>query len=183
MKNSFLSKIDVEKIGFKTIGNFVSISRNASFYSSEKISIGSNVRIDDFCILSGNITIGDNVHISAGTFLFGGDSEIVIGNHVSVSSRCAIYAITDDFRGKFLVGSVEPNLHRNVIRKKVILEDYVVVGTGSTILPGVTISQGVAIGAMSLVKESLEPWFIYAGTPCSKIKKREKISIGELNEN
>ncbi|MDR2409353.1 MAG: acyltransferase, partial [Bacteroidales bacterium] len=53
--NSFFSKEELKDIGFKSVGDNVLISRKASFYSVSNISIGSNVRIDDFCILSGNI--------------------------------------------------------------------------------------------------------------------------------
>lgn len=51
---------------------------------------------------------------------------------------------------------------------------HVIVGTGSAILPGVTIGEGCAVGAMSLVKKSCEPWGIYAGIPCKRIKERSK---------
>lgn len=37
--------------------------KKASIYSAQKISIGNNVRIDDFVILSGRILIGNYVHI------------------------------------------------------------------------------------------------------------------------
>ena len=50
--NSFLTKIELQKIGFKYLGENTKISRLANFYSPSKISIGNNVRIDDFCILS-----------------------------------------------------------------------------------------------------------------------------------
>ncbi|MFR7368256.1 sugar transferase [[Ruminococcus] torques] len=45
---------------------------------------------------------------------------------------------------------------REMIEGQVILEDYVSVGTGSTILPGVKLEEGVAVGAMSFVKHTLE---------------------------
>ena len=41
------------------------ISKKVSIYSPQKISIGNNVRIDDFCILSGNITLGNYCRIAA----------------------------------------------------------------------------------------------------------------------
>lgn len=173
--SSFISENELIKIGFKSIGNGVHISKYATFYNPSSISIGSNVRIDDFCILSGSITIGNNVHISAGTFLFAGDSLIKIGNHTSISSRCGIYAISDDFSGYYLVGSIEDSDSRHVIKEEVSIEDYVVVGTGSTILPGSNLKTGVAVGAMSLVKGTLDEWGIYCGIPCVRVKERVKI--------
>lgn len=37
-----------------------------------------------------------------------------------------------------------------------------------------TIRHHTTIGAMSLVKENIEPWVICAGIPCKVIKNREK---------
>jgi len=173
-KNSFLSEHELESMGFASLGENVLISKNASFYGVENISIGSDVRIDDFCILSGKIAILDNVHISAAVLLYGGEASITIGNHVSVSSRSAIYAITDDFSGQYLVGPMEPEHLRNVKSAPVVLKDFSLIGTGTTILPGITVGEGAAVGAMSLVKNDLAPWNLYVGIPCKKIKNRSK---------
>lgn len=70
--DSFYSRSELEHIGFATIGKNVLLSRKASIYSPAMISIGDNVRIDDFCILSGCIGIGSQVHISAYVALYGG---------------------------------------------------------------------------------------------------------------
>lgn len=61
-----------------------------------------------------------------------------------------------------------------LIAGQVILEDYVSVGTGSTILPGVKLEEGVAVGAMSFVKHTLEGWKIYVGAPCRYVKDRNQ---------
>ena len=61
-----------------------------------------------------------------------------------------------------------------LIAGQVILEDYVSVGTGSTILPGVKLEEGAAVGAMSFVKHTLEGWKIYAGAPCRYVKDRKQ---------
>lgn len=54
----FYSREQLEKIGFKFLGNNVLISDKTSIYSPENISIGNNVRVDDFSILSA----GGRVH-------------------------------------------------------------------------------------------------------------------------
>jgi len=46
----FLSKDELQKIGFKSIGDSVLISDKYSIYSSQNIEIRNNVRIDDFCV-------------------------------------------------------------------------------------------------------------------------------------
>ncbi len=67
-----------------------------------------------------------------------------------------------------------PSEYRNVISAKVTIGKHCLIGTGSTILPGCDIGEGTAIGSMSLITESVNPWSIYAGIPAKKIKDREK---------
>jgi dTDP-4-amino-4,6-dideoxy-D-glucose acyltransferase len=55
----FYTEIELKQIGFKSIGENVLISKKCSIYGEQNISIGNRVRIDDYCILVGNITIGD----------------------------------------------------------------------------------------------------------------------------
>lgn len=172
--SSFYSLDELNKIGFKSVGNNVLISRKASIYGAENINIGNNVRIDDFCILSGAISIGNYVHIAAGTFLFAGNAGVEIGSFSTISSRCAVYAISDDYSGNSMTNPMVPDEYRNVTEEKVKIGEYVIIGTSSTILPGVVIGDGGSFGAMSLINSSTEPWGIYVGIPCRKIKERSK---------
>ena len=182
MNNSFYDKSELELLGLKSIGKNVLISRKVSIYSPEKISVGDNVRIDDFCILSGNISIGSYIHIAANCFLFGGISGIVMHDFSCLSSRCAVYAVSDDYSGYAMTNPMIPDQYRNVTEGKVIIAKHSIVGSGSTILPNVTIGEGCSIGSMSLVSKSLEPWGIYVGIPCKRIKERCK-RILELEKN
>jgi galactoside O-acetyltransferase len=57
------------------------------------------------------------------------------------------------------------------------------------ILPGVTLEDGVAIGALSLVTKNCEAFSVYAGNPVRRIKDRkrdllelERRFLGETNE-
>ena len=174
MTDSFYRQEELIKLGFHEIGDNIQISRKASFYDTSRISIGNNVRIDDFALLSGNIILKNNIHISAGAFLFAGDAGIEMDDFSALSSRVAVYAISDDFSGESLVNSTIDEKYRNVTKAKVVIGKHVVVGTGSTVLPGTVIGEGCAIGAMSLVNKSTQPWSIYAGIPCRLIRKRSK---------
>lgn len=174
MENSFYSRDELEQIGFMNIGENVLISRKASLYGVKQISVGSNVRVDDFCILSGNIKLENYIHIAAHTLLYGGEAGIYIDSYSTISSNGAVYAISDDYSGEYMTNPMIPVQYTNVHNESVRIGKYCIVGTGSTILPGVEIEEGVAIGAMSLVKRSLDKWTIYAGVPCKKIRKRSK---------
>ena len=90
MATSFLSREKLMEIGFKSIGENVLLSRKASIYGPENIEIGNNVRIDDFCILSGKIKLGSYIHIAAYSALFGGEEGITMEDFTGLSSKvCA----------------------------------------------------------------------------------------------
>ena len=55
--------------------------------------------------------------------------------------------------------------------KKVV---FVIIAPNCVILPGVTIGEGAAIGALSLIKEDVEPWTVVAGIPARKISDRPR---------
>ena len=71
MANSFYSRNELLNLGLAAVGSNVLISRKASIYSPSTLTVGNNVRIDDFCILSGIITLGSNIHIAAFCALYG----------------------------------------------------------------------------------------------------------------
>ena len=174
MENSFLNKKELEALGLKSFGTNVLISKKASLYNTNQISIGNNVRIDDYCILSGKIKLENNIHISAGTYLYGGDVGIEMKDYSGISSRSAVYAISDDFSGEYLTNSMVDDTYRNVAKKSILIDRYAMIGTNVTIMPGANIAEGCAIGAMSFVREETKPWGIYVGIPCRRIKDRSK---------
>ena len=180
--NSFFLPEEISQIGFKSVGKNVLISRKASFYSPFSISIGNNVRIDDFCILSGEIEIGDFIHIGAFSALFG-KMGIEMKDFSGVSIRVTILSASDDFSGKFLTNSpVIDSQFCGTKGGKVTFGKHANVGTGSVILPGVTLAEGSVIGAMSLVNCDTKPWAIYFGSPCREINKRSKELLNLENE-
>jgi len=60
----YLSEEELNCLGFKELGKNVKISSNVSIYDASSISIGDFSRVDDFCVLSGNIEIGRYCHIT-----------------------------------------------------------------------------------------------------------------------
>ena len=53
------------------------------------------------------------------------------------------------------------------------LDKNVVLGSGSVILPGVNLECGVAVGALSLIKNDCKEYGMYAGNPARRIKERK----------
>lgn len=172
--NSFYSEDELKNIGFNKLGCNVLISKKASIYSPSKIEIGNNVRIDDFCILSGKIKIHNNVHIASGVYLFAGNVGIELHDFVGISSHCSIYAVSDDYSGNYLTNPTIDDKYKNLIEEKVVLKKHSIIGTSSVVLPGSIIEEGTAIGSMTLIKSRTEKWSIYVGVPGKKIKNRSK---------
>jgi galactoside O-acetyltransferase len=172
---AFLTEKELKKVGFKSYGNNVLISDKASIYSPETISIGSNVRIDDFCILSAGtegIKIGNYIHIACYTSIIGA-GKITLKDYCNISSRVAIYSSNDDYSGEWMTNPMVPSEYTNVKHGPVLIDRHVIIGAGSVILPHSHIKEGVSIGALSLVKADCEPNYIYAGNPLQKIKKKD----------
>jgi dTDP-4-amino-4,6-dideoxy-D-glucose acyltransferase len=173
---AWLDRQKLLEMGFASIGDHALVSDRASFYGCERISLGDNVRIDDFCLLSagaGGICIGCHVHIAAYSLLVGA-GRIVMSDFSGVSSRVSIYSSNDDYSGVYLTNPTVPALYTNVSSAKVYLGRHVIVGSGSVILPGVTLQDGVAVGALSLVNRDCEEFGVYSGVPAKRIKSRER---------
>lgn len=171
--NSFYSEIELAELGFNSYGTNVLVSKKCSIYAPKKITIGSNVRIDDFCILSGNITFGNNVHISAYSALYGANG-IEFKDHSGCSARTTIYSAMDDFSGDYLIGPMNPEGTTNVQGGKVTIGEFVQLGAHCLVFPNVTIEEGSVVGALSLVTKDIPKWSIYVGIPARKLRDRRK---------
>ena len=173
--SNYYSKNELAEIGFASIGEDVNISRRASIYSPNKISIGNHVRIDDFVFISGGsgIKIGNYVHIAVASSLYG-KFGIEIGDYVNISGKVTILSASDDYSGACMTGPLVDENFVEIVGGKVIIENHVIIGTGSVIMPNIILAEGTAIGALSFVKKSTEPFSIYAGIPAKKIRDRQK---------
>lgn len=181
MISSFYTISEPNQIGLKSIGENVMISRFAQFYGVENMEIGHHVRIDDFCILSGNITLGNYLHISAYSALYG-KFGIEMEDYTGLSPRCTVFSATDDFSGDYLIGPMVDSKYTNVIGGKVQIKRFSQLGANCVVLPQVLINDGVAVGAMSLITKDLEAWKVYAGIPAKILNDRNKGLINFVNE-
>ena len=92
----------------------------------------------------------------------------------NISSRVAIYSSNDDYSGATMTNPTLPDKFKNVAYADVFLGKHVIVGCGSIILPGVTLEEGAAVGALSLVSRNCMAFGIYAGNPARRIKERKR---------
>lgn len=66
----YYSRAELVDMGFKTLGENVFIDKRTPIDFPHKISLGNNIKIGSFCILSGDIVLKDNVRIASYVFLF-----------------------------------------------------------------------------------------------------------------
>lgn len=181
---AWLTHKQITTMGFACFGKNVLLSDKASYYNCKNIRLGNNIRIDDFCVLSagmGGIDIGNYIHIAVFSSLIGA-GNISLADFCNISSRVAIYSSNDDYSGKAMTNPTVPEEFTNVYHADVRLDRHVVVGVGSIILPGVTLEEGVAVGALSLIKKDCRAFGVYMGTPAKRIAER-KIDFLKLEKN
>lgn len=173
---AMLFRDQIKSLGFSSVGENVQISDRATFYGVEHIKLGSNVRIDDFCVITAGVEgveIGNYVHIGVGCSLIGAE-KITLSDFSGLSSRVSIYSSSDDYTGENLTNPTIPDKYKKVLHAPVFLGRHAIVGSGSVILPGIRINEGAAIGALSLVTKECEEFTIYAGNPAKRIRKRSR---------
>ena len=179
-QTSFYTDEELKTLGLRKFGSNVLISRLCSIYGAKNISIGDNVRIDDFCILSGKITIGSHIHISAYTALYCAYG-ITLEDYTGIAQRCTLLSASDDFSGEYLVGAIHPECKTNVSGGPIFMRKFSHIAAHCCILPDVTIEEGSVIGAMSFLNADTTPWMIYAGIPAKPIKERSRNMIELAN--
>ncbi len=171
---AFLSKQDLLQMGFKKIGKNIKISNKASIYNPELMEISDYSRIDDFCVLSGNITIGRNVHIAVFCNVAGGEKGVILEDFAGLAYGCHVFSQSDDYSGRTMTNPTVPDIYKNEKKATVIIKRHSIIGTCSIIFPGVILEAGTSVGAMSMVTKSTEPWSIYFGVPAKKIGSRRQ---------
>jgi acetyltransferase-like isoleucine patch superfamily enzyme len=171
---AYLSEERLQAFGFKYLGKNVRISDKASIYNPELIEIGDRSRIDDFCVLSGKISIGKNVHIAPLCLVAGGEKGIIFKDFSGLAYHVQVFTQSDDYSGETLTNPTVPVEFKQEVKSAVSIGKHVIVGAGSIVFPGVQIADGCSIGALTLVNKSTDEWGIYLGNPARRIKDRKK---------
>lgn len=170
---AYLNALQLVDIGFKKLGENVKISDKAAIYNPDCIEIGDNSRIDDFCVISGNVRIGRNVHVAAHCLVAGGEKGITIDDFGGLAYFVQVFSQSDDYSGRTMTNPTVPSNFKKEYKKEIYIGRHVIVGAGSIIFPGIRLEEGCSFGAMSLVRKSTKPWGVYAGNPATRVKERK----------
>lgn len=171
---AYLSQEKLQAMNFKKLGKGVKISDKASIYNAELIEVGNYSRIDDFCVLSGQIKIGRYVHLAPYCLLAGGTEGITMEDFSGCAYHVQVFSQSDDYSGLTMTNPTVTEKYKREIKKAVQIGKHVIIGTSSIVFPGVILAEGCSVGAMTLVNKSTEPWGIYVGNPAKRIKERKR---------
>lgn len=139
------------------IGANSSIHWRAEFNQPAGVSIGHNTIIGNDAFLDGR----SKNFIS---YLKSHGPPLRIGNNVSIAGEVRIYTMEHDIDSPDFAEVGAP----------VVIEDYVVIGTRVTILPGVHIGKGAVIASGAVVTKDVAEFEVVGGVPARHIRDRVK---------
>lgn len=186
----------------ESAGAKVAVGRNVVFRHPQKIVLGNNVVIDDYCVLDakgdgneegiqlGNqVVLGRNVVLSCKGKAPGG--TIRIGERTNIGMNSVIHSEEKVEIGQnvliaayaYIVGGGNHNyealdvpiIDQSSLNKGgIVIEENVWLGARVTVGDGVTIAKGSVIGACALVKDSIPENSIAVGIPAKVIRNRNE---------
>ena len=173
--NNFYTKKELKNIGFFRVGTNVEISRKCSFYKIKGM-IGNNVRIDDYSIFTGNISIGNFVHISHFVrVIAGGKNFIKIGNYTGIGAYVTITSVSENFM-KDSISNPQTKKLRKLVNSDIVINENSKIGLRCTIIPSSDSGKKIVIGKNSsltfntVIKKSIRPNTIVFNENAFKIK-------------
>jgi acetyltransferase-like isoleucine patch superfamily enzyme len=138
------------------LGRNVKLNNFINLYGCE---IGDNTKVGTFVEVQKNARIGSNCKISSHTFVCEGvtiEDEVFIGHGVTF--------INDSYpRATTAGGELQTESDWKV--EKTVVQKGASIGSGATILAGVTIGERALVGAGSVVTKNVPPNAIVAGNP------------------
>ena len=137
-------------------------------------SIGKRVFVDIQATVIGDVCLGDDVSIWPQSVIRGDINPITIGKRTNIQDGSIVHVTHKSQYSdgcECHIGS-DVTIGHGCIIHACTIEDMALVGMGSVILDGTTISKKVIIGAKSLVPsgKTLESGYLYMGSPCKKIR-------------
>ena len=151
------------------IGKDSSIHWLCRFNQPTGIAIGHNTIIGNDAFLDGRVKRDENgkkikIWRYIQEFIYPTVHPLTIGNNVSIAGEVRIFTMEHDID--------DPNFSEKSF--PVTIDDYVVIGTRVTILPGVHIGKGAVVASGAVVTKDVAPYTLVGGVPASFIRERSK---------
>ncbi len=132
-------------------------------------------------ILSGDITLGEDVGIWFGCVLRGDDAALTIGARTNVQDLTMIHADTDVPN---VIGSEVTIGHRCVLHGARV-EDRCLIGMGAILLGGSVIGEESLVAAGAVVRENfvVPPRSLVAGVPAKIVRTLDDAAVARIRES
>ena len=144
------------------LGENVKIYAFTNLYGCE---VGDDSKIGTFVEVQKGAKIGKHCKVSSHTFICEGvtiGDEVFIGHGVTFTNDRFPQATNED-------GSAQTDDDWEVV--ETIVENRASIGSGATLLCGITIGESSLVGAGSVVTKDVPPRTIVAGNPARIVKK------------
>ena len=159
-----------DEANFLRIASNVRLGKNTAIHCFVNLygcEIGDDSRVGAFVEIQKNAKVGARCKISSHTFVCEGvtiEDEVFIGHGVMFINDLDPRATAD--------GRPQTEVDWQVITTRV--RRGASVGSGATILGGVTIGENALVGAGAVVTRDVEPGTVVVGNPARFVRKRDK---------
>ncbi len=182
---------------FKKCGKNVIIDLGVTIEGAGLISVGDNVHIDKYCVISTGKAISGKIQRKFNSCFNGEDGEIIIGNDVHIaqfcilmgyggieissncvlSSGCKIYSLTNiayDIEHKEKIISIMPYSQAPFLQSAVFLDENNWLGLNTIVMPSVSIGKNSFSTSNSVIMNGFEGNSYISGSPAKRVRQRFK---------
>jgi acetyltransferase-like isoleucine patch superfamily enzyme len=158
------------KLFFLKVGKLTYIGHPCFIEGSKRISIGNKTRIFPGirmeAIGSGKIVIGNNCAIEQNVHITSMNSDLIIGDNVTILANSFITNIDHEYR----------NIDKGVLEQGCILRETVIgdgcfLGYGAAIQAGTILGKHCVVGTNAVVRGYFPDFCVLVGCPAKIIKK------------
>jgi acetyltransferase-like isoleucine patch superfamily enzyme len=174
-------------------GRNVVFGQNVVIRHPHKVHIGSNVVIDDHCLIDAKgetnrgIIIADGVFVGRNSILSCKNGDIELAAGANVGFNCEIFSASRVYVGanvlmaaySYIIGGdhdfsdpTRPVLEQQRKSAGVTVGDGAWIGAGAKILDGVSIGEHAIVGAAALVREDVPARSVAVGIPARVVSTR-----------
>jgi acetyltransferase-like isoleucine patch superfamily enzyme len=177
-------------------GRNVVFGQNVVLRHPHKIHIGSNVVIDDHCLLDAKghsnrgIRIGDGVFVGRNTILSCKNGDIELDRGANIGFNCEVFSASQVRIGAdvlvaayaYVIGGDHdfsnpgaPVLEQQRTSAGVAIGDGAWIGAGAKVLDGVTVGERAIVGAGAVVRHDVPSGSVAVGVPARVVSTRDNV--------
>ncbi len=137
--------------------------------------IGDGTKVWQFVVVLPGASVGSDCNICSHVFI---ENDVVMGDRVTVKNGVRLYDGLRIGNDVFIGPNVTFTNDKHPRSKQypdrflsTIIEDWVSIGAGAVILPGLTLGSRCMIGAGSVVTKDVAPGAVVRGNPAQPVRK------------